>query len=176
VARARRALRQGRVPGGRLLILVSLGTHEQPFERALDLVEALAGEEDVVVQHGHTPARPGTSGVRWLRFVSYEEMVALVREASGVLCHAGVGTVMTTLGLGRTPVVVPRLRRLGEHVDDHQLQITRALAARGLVVPLYEDDDPLAALQAAAANPVTGTGSTGDLKEAVRLAALGLPA
>jgi len=40
---------------------------------------------------------------------------------------------MTALKLGHTPVVIPRLAQLGEHVDDHQLDIATRFAERGLV-------------------------------------------
>ena len=40
---------------------------------------------------------------------------------------------MTALRLGHAPIVVPRLHRFGEHVDDHQLDIARRLQERGLV-------------------------------------------
>jgi UDP-N-acetylglucosamine transferase subunit ALG13 len=158
------------------LIFVSLGTHEQPFERAIDLVEPLAPGHVVVVQHGHTPPRYDRAGMVWNRFVAYEQVVELMLEADAVVCHAGVGTVMTALGLGRTPVVVPRLARLGEHVDDHQLQITAALVERGLAVPVYEGGDMRAALREAARQRSGTLAVSGDLREAVRLAAMGAAA
>ncbi len=129
-----RALREGGVPGGDLLILVTLGTHEQPFGRAIDLVAPLASGEPLVVQHGYTPRRSGLEGVRWVEFVEHDELARLAAEASAVVCHAGVGSIMTVLSLGKTPVVLPRLKALGEHVDDHQLQIARELDAAGIAI------------------------------------------
>jgi UDP-N-acetylglucosamine--N-acetylmuramyl-(pentapeptide) pyrophosphoryl-undecaprenol N-acetylglucosamine transferase len=128
---------------------VTLGTHEQPFERALDMVEPLAEQEEVIVQHGNTPPRPVRAGMRWFDFVDYDELERLTKTASAVICHAGVGSIMTVLAAGKTPVVIPRRRALGEHVDDHQLQIAEELEAQCLVVACVEARDLRSALAAA---------------------------
>lgn len=116
------------------MILLSLGTHQQPFPRALDLVEVLAlrGEE-VVIQHGSTHPRSEMPNTQWVQYMPYGEVVDTMGRAKSVVCHAGVGTIMTALKAGHTPVVVPRLARHGEHVDDHQLDIATRFAERGLV-------------------------------------------
>lgn len=130
------------------MIFVTLGTHEQPFPRALEVVLPLAATHRLVVQHGYTPARDAALGISWMTFTGYDELVALMREASAVICHAGVGTIMTALGAGKNPVVIPRLASLQEHVDDHQLQITKKLAERQAVIPYLPDDDLAEALRA----------------------------
>jgi UDP-N-acetylglucosamine--N-acetylmuramyl-(pentapeptide) pyrophosphoryl-undecaprenol N-acetylglucosamine transferase len=146
VAGNEEALRKGGIRGGGLLILVTLGTHEQPFERVLDMVEPLAAEDELIVQHGHTPPRQGRPGMRWLDFVDYDELEMLTKSASAVICHAGVGSIMTALAAGKTPVVIPRRRAFGEHVDDHQRQIAQELDAQGLVVACLEAQDLPSAL------------------------------
>jgi len=116
------------------LILLSLGTHQQPFLRALDLIEPLARNgEDLVIQYGSTPPRPEMPNAVWIEFMPYEEVVDVMAKADSVICHAGVGTIMTALKAGHTPVVIPRLAQYGEHVDDHQLDIATRFAERGLV-------------------------------------------
>lgn len=132
------------------MIFVALGTHEQPFDRALDAVAPLAERDSVVVQHGHTPPRPGLDA-DWIEFADYDTIVGLMADSAAVVCHAGVGTIMTALAAGKTPVVVPRLERFGEHVDDHQLQITEAFAQRGFVVHCAEGGDIAACVDQAVA-------------------------
>jgi UDP-N-acetylglucosamine transferase subunit ALG13 len=104
----------------------------------LDIVLQPSLDEDVVVQHGHTPRREGAPGVSWIEFAPYERILALCESASAIVSHAGVGTIMTALATRRVPVVIPRLARHEEHVDDHQLQIARAFEERSLVVVLEE--------------------------------------
>jgi UDP-N-acetylglucosamine--N-acetylmuramyl-(pentapeptide) pyrophosphoryl-undecaprenol N-acetylglucosamine transferase len=69
----------------------------------------------------------------WIEFMPFGEMVATMAKVDNVVCHAGVGTIMTALQAGHTPVVVPRRAHHGEHVDDHQLDIANRLAERGLI-------------------------------------------
>jgi UDP-N-acetylglucosamine transferase subunit ALG13 len=60
-----------------------------------------------------------------------------------VVIHAGAGSIITTLALGKHPVVVPRRALYGEAVDDHQLPFARRAGELGLVT-VVEDLDCLA--------------------------------
>lgn len=116
------------------LILLSLGTHQQPFPRALDLVEPLARRgEQLVIQHGSTVLRPQMPNTTWVELMAFQDMVDTMTRASHVICHAGVGTIMTALQTGHTPVVIPRRARHHEHVDDHQMDIATRFAEQGLI-------------------------------------------
>ncbi len=67
----------------------------------------------------------------------------LVRAARVVVTHAGVGTIMVALANGKRPVVMPRLSRFAEAVDDHQLGLARRLSEADFVT-LVEDEAGLA--------------------------------
>jgi UDP-N-acetylglucosamine transferase subunit ALG13 len=124
------------------LILVSLGTHEQPFPRAIDLVAPLAKPgRELVIQHGHTPPRPELEHIVWREFMPYEDVVALMKEAESVVCHAGVGTIITAGKTGHVPVVIPRRPELGEHVDHHQFDIAMKFGERGLLRCVSDETD-----------------------------------
>lgn len=153
------------------MIFVTLGTHYHPFPRALDVVAPLAVDADIIVQHGHTPPRPSLVGWQWMEFLPYERIADLMREAEVVVAHAGVGSLFTALGVGKRPVVLPRLRRLGEHVDDHQLMIGKKLAEDDTIL-LYKLGDDVRALSRAALDaPAVPTDRSASLKAAVRRAA-----
>ena len=68
----------------------------------------------------------------------------LVHEARVVVSHGGVGSILIALTHGKQPLVVPRLKRFGEVVDDHQLLLARRLAHEGLI-GLVEDPADLGA-------------------------------
>jgi UDP-N-acetylglucosamine--N-acetylmuramyl-(pentapeptide) pyrophosphoryl-undecaprenol N-acetylglucosamine transferase len=119
---------------------VTLGTHHQPFDRLLRMVEdaAAAGvlPRPVVAQTGHsawTSALPDGDVRPWL---PPEEMGARLRDSAVVVTHGGAGVIASCLRAGRKPLVLARLGSLGEHVDDHQEQVTGKLAGLGLVVRL----------------------------------------
>ncbi len=117
------------------MIFATVGTHHQPFERLVRSAIVLAAGRELVVQHGHTPRLPSGRSVRWRRWLAPAEMQELMSEASLVITHAGVATIVDALRAGQRPLVMARRRHLGEHVDDHQLQIVDALAAMDLIVP-----------------------------------------
>ena len=119
------------------MIFVTLGTHGQPFERLIRALDRLPATE-LVVQHGHSPAPAGV--VRAVPFMPFSEVLEHIDAADTVITHAGVGSILCATRAGHTPVVVPRLERHGEHVDDHQVELTEALADRGMVIPAWELD------------------------------------
>lgn len=133
------------------MILLLLGTEQLPFGRAVDRALPLAAHEEMVVQHGYTATRVAER-VSWIQFMPYERVLELCQEASAVVCHAGIGTIITARSVGKTPLVIPRLGRFGEAVDDHQVQISREFARRKLVVQLGDDDDVHRALRLAASS------------------------
>jgi UDP-N-acetylglucosamine transferase subunit ALG13 len=117
------------------LIFVTVGTHHDPFARLLDALGQLDPAE-LVVQYG--PGQPPPGVARAEAFMPFEQMIESFREAEKVITHAGVGSILLASRAGHTPLVVPRQHGLGEHVDEHQAELTRALAARGAVVPVWD--------------------------------------
>jgi UDP-N-acetylglucosamine transferase subunit ALG13 len=124
------------------MIVVSVGTHEQPYDRLLSAVAELGGTEELLVQYG-TSELPHGRG-EWIDYVSFDELASYVAKARVFVCHAGVGSIVLARRHGLRPIVVPRKHELGEHVDDHQLELSRRLAKSGIVT-LVEDECELAA-------------------------------
>ncbi|HET6869016.1 MAG TPA: glycosyltransferase, partial [Solirubrobacteraceae bacterium] len=115
---------------------VAVGTHRQPYDRLLGIVSG-------GIDEGHLPEplRAQVGPARWTApagqvspHLSRDELEAAVRSAAVVICHGGAGIISSALAAGRRPIVVPRRAALGEHVDDHQYQLTRRLADWGLAV------------------------------------------
>ena len=122
------------------MIFVTIGTSE-PFERLLAAVTLLPREETLVVQRGRSTT--AVADATCVDFLEFERLASLVDEARVVVTHAGAGSILVALQRGRRPIVVPRLQRYGEAVDDHQLALGRRLDEVGLVV-LVEELDELA--------------------------------
>jgi len=118
------------------VILASVGTHGQEFPRFFELLRAL--DDEIVVQYGHNPPPEGFSHA--VPFMAFDEMLAWMYKADVVVTHAGVGSILCARETGHLPIVVPRLAKLGEHVDDHQVEITRTLEKRGHVIAIEEAD------------------------------------
>jgi UDP-N-acetylglucosamine transferase subunit ALG13 len=117
------------------LIFVTVGTHQEPFGRLLDGLSAL-GAERCVVQYGHGSPPPGAAHA--VAFMPFDEIKRELETCERVVTHAGVGSILAARRAGHVPVVVPRLKRFNEHVDDHQAELTRALAASAKVIPVWD--------------------------------------
>ena len=151
------------------MIFATVGTHHQPFERFVRTALALAAGRELVFQHGHTPRVASGPSVRWHRWLAPGEVAALMSAAELVVTHAGVASIVDAVRAGHRPIVVPRRHHLGEHVDDHQLQIVAALDALGLVTPLRDDVVPALG---AATSPAIGWPPPG-LKATIRHTVIG---
>lgn len=131
-------------------VVVTLGTIEGfAFHRLVArLLEVLPADCEVVWQTGSTD----TTGlpVRARALIAPELLQAEMRHADLVVCHAGVGSALSVLALGKRPVLVPRRAGFGEHVDDHQAQIAAELSDRELGVAVEADAFTYADLLAAA--------------------------
>lgn len=101
----------------------------------LDAV-GLIEDDEVVVQYGTGSPPPGVA--RAEAFMPFDQMLDCYRAASAVVTHAGVGSILCATREGHTPLVVPRQHALGEHVDDHQAELTRALEGHGRVVAVWD--------------------------------------
>jgi beta-1,4-N-acetylglucosaminyltransferase len=117
------------------VILVTVGSAE-PFERLLLALEGLVPPEQLVVQAG--ASRHAPRAARVVTFLPFDELLTEMRAAVAVVMHAGAGSVLAALSCGKRPIVVPRLARFGEAVDDHQLVFGRRLHDVGLAT-LVED-------------------------------------
>jgi beta-1,4-N-acetylglucosaminyltransferase len=115
------------------LILVTVGQHTQGFPRLIRRMDEIAGriQEEMIMQIGSTVYLPRNA--HWFRFADYDEMKRLNKEARVVVTHAGAGSIITALKAGAAIVVVPRLSRYGEVIDDHQLELVEALSSNGRV-------------------------------------------
>jgi UDP-N-acetylglucosamine transferase subunit ALG13 len=122
---------------------VSVGTDFHPFDRLCRWVDAwLADGGDEVarcfVQTGtSTPPTRAEHG----QYLGQEQMEAMMREAAAVVCHGGPGTIMLAATMGKRPIVVPRRKAAGEHVDDHQHAFTRRIAADGAIILAESEAD-----------------------------------
>jgi UDP-N-acetylglucosamine--N-acetylmuramyl-(pentapeptide) pyrophosphoryl-undecaprenol N-acetylglucosamine transferase len=117
-----------------LRIAISVGTHF-PLDRLIRAVARVTDERDEVFAQigpsGSAPAHWETQPI-----VGPDELEKRLAWADVVVCHAGVGLLLSSFTQGRAPLVVARRKELGEAVDDHQLQLVGALGRRGLVTAI----------------------------------------
>lgn len=131
------------------MIYVTLGTMFLGFDRLIQAADNIAEAtgEQIILQLGLSRRRP--THCEWFEFLPREECLEVQRHARVIVGHAGIGTAMDALRVGRPFIVVPRLKRYGEHMNDHQIEIAEAMERRGwgrMILDITE-------LAAACANP-----------------------
>ncbi|MGX2961677.1 PssE/Cps14G family polysaccharide biosynthesis glycosyltransferase [Peribacillus sp. JNUCC 23] len=125
------------------MIFVVLGTHELPFNRLLEAIEAEIIkhniQEEVIVQLGHTEFE--TKYLKLIKFMSYKEMEKLYQDASCIIAHGGTGSITMGVKMGKKVIAAPRLIKYGEHNDDHQLEIVKQFYQAGHILSWTEGMD-----------------------------------
>lgn len=128
-----------------LMIFVTVGTHEQSFERLVKAVDNYKAQgiiqEDVFIQKGYTDYCP-----KWCEyddFLSYEQMCAKMCAADVIISHGGPSTFMQALSLAKKLIVVPRQKEFGEHVNNHQLEFLEKIIYEGYEICVLKDMDLL---------------------------------
>jgi len=123
------------------LIFVTVGMHPQGFERLIRKADELAGKinEEVIMQIGGTGYTP--ENAKHFDFVTGEEIKELCQKARIVVTHGGVGTILDALAQGTPVIAVPRLKKCGEVIDDHQSYLVQELEKAGKVTAVYDIEE-----------------------------------
>lgn len=123
------------------MIFVTVGTHEQPFNRLIKEVDRLKKEgiitNEVFIQTGFSTYEPQYCD--WKNIISYSEMEDYMNRADIIITHGGPATFMGAIAKGKKPIVVPRLEKFGEHVNDHQLDFAYQVKNRHNNIEVIED-------------------------------------
>lgn len=128
------------------MLFVTVGA-QMAFDRLIRTVDewaARAGCSDVLAQVG--PADWLPEHIAWVRSLGPDEFREHVAGARAVVAHAGMGTILTALELGKPILVLPRRAALQETRNDHQLATAKHLLAQGRVHVAFDDTELLRAL------------------------------
>ncbi|MFH1998801.1 MAG: glycosyltransferase [Planctomycetota bacterium] len=118
---------------GKDMIFVTVGT-QMAFDRLVRIVDEWAGtsgRNDVFAQVGPTKLKP--DHIFWTPFLDAETFKKKVEEARVIVAHAGMGSIISALQGGKPIVIMPRLERLGEHRNDHQIATAKRFKETGRV-------------------------------------------
>lgn len=126
------------------MIFVTVGTHEQPFNRLIKKVDDLVAngniKEKFIVQTGFSTYIPKQCESH--KMMSFEEMQEALKNARIVITHGGPSSFIEALQFGKVPIVVPRQEKFHEHVNNHQVDFTELIAKRmNNIIPVYDVDD-----------------------------------
>ena len=124
------------------MIFLTVGT-QYPFERLVRAIDEIVGrtgvDEEVFAQIGDSSYQPQNfEAVSSLEKNVFDKHL---KEASSVISHAGIGTITVALDNNKPLLVMPRLKKYGEVVNDHQVAIVKRFEILGHILVAYETEE-----------------------------------
>ena len=127
------------------MIFVTVGTHEQPFDRLLKCIDKMVNDkkinEEVIVQKGYTDYE--FKNCTSYKLISYKDMEKYIADARIIITHGGPASFVAPLAIGKIPIVVPRQYKYNEHVNDHQLEFAKEVEKRMKNIIVAENEEEI---------------------------------
>jgi UDP-N-acetylglucosamine transferase subunit ALG13 len=123
------------------VIFATVGSQE-PFDRLIRAVDEwgrLHPRIDIFAQIGSSDFRP--KHVDYTKFLEPAEFNRVMQAASVIVAHAGIGSIISALELGKPIVVMPRHGALRETRNDHQVATAKRFGVQGRVVVAQDERD-----------------------------------
>lgn len=120
------------------MIFVTVG-EQLPFDRLIRTMDEWASCSDrkVFAQIGESLWEP--THIAYKKFLSPEAFREKIQSAELVVAHAGMGTIISAMGVGKPLLVMPRQKALGEVRNDHQLATARRFMALNYVSVAFDE-------------------------------------
>jgi UDP-N-acetylglucosamine transferase subunit ALG13 len=123
------------------VIFTTVGSQE-PFDRLIKAVDEWAASRsrtDVFAQLAGSKYRP--QHIEFTDFMDPAEYDRRLRGARIIVAHAGMGSIISALELGKPIVVMPRRADLRETRNDHQVAAVRRFNMAGRVIVAQDELD-----------------------------------
>lgn len=123
------------------MIFVTIGTQE-PFDRLIKTMDEIADafpNEKIIAQVSETMYK--VKHMQTFDFVSPTEFDKFFNEARLIVGHAGMGTIISALQKEKPIIVMPRIAKLGEHRNEHQMATAKKMEALNYIRVAYNEDE-----------------------------------
>lgn len=123
------------------MIFVTVGSQE-PFDRLIGAVDEWAGlraRSDVFAQIASSTLHP--QHIRFTHFVEPSEFNHIMEETRIIVAHAGMGSIISALELGKPIVVMPRRAEFRETRNDHQVATAERFGAQGRIIVAMDENE-----------------------------------
>ncbi|KIR02427.1 glycosyltransferase 28-like protein [Lachnospiraceae bacterium TWA4] len=118
------------------MIFITVGSQKFQFNRLLEAIDQLVQKnvitETVIAQSGASSYKP--INYEYKPFFNRDEFKRLMKQSDIVITHGGTGAIISALKQNKKVIVVPRLKKFGEHVDDHQLQLIKEFEDNNFII------------------------------------------
>ena len=125
------------------MLFLTVG-YQMSFDRLTVAVDTWASHNtgiDIFAQVGPSEFKP--SNLEWTQFLEPPEFSNKLQHCSGIIAHAGMGSILTALQFGKPILIMPRKGSLRETRNDHQIATARRFASyEQIIVAMNEDELP----------------------------------
>ncbi|HEM3177745.1 TPA: beta(1,3)galactosyltransferase EpsH [Streptococcus suis] len=125
------------------MIFITLGSQKFQFDRLLEevdrLIETSKIVDEVFAQIGNSDYRP--IHYNFKGFLSRDEFTSVSSKANIIITHGGTGAIIGAVKQGKKVIAVPRLKKFGEHIDDHQVEIIKEFGNSDLIIACEDVSD-----------------------------------
>jgi UDP-N-acetylglucosamine transferase subunit ALG13 len=95
-----------------LIVLISKGTTQNYFYRIDNYFKSINDNQYKIINEFQTPSN----------------LIKLIKTADKIIAHGGLATIFLLTKYAKyMPLIIPRLAKYKEHVDDHQLHFVKFL-------------------------------------------------
>lgn len=125
-------------------IFVTLGTQKFQFDRLLKKIDELIeiktiNTDDLTVQCVYSEYQP--KNFKFFAMKPQDEIEEIMKKSDLIITHSGTGSIITSLKLGKKIIIAPRLKKYGEHVDDHQVELADVFKEKVNVIVVDDMQD-----------------------------------
>ena len=119
-------------------IFVTVGSQKFQFDRLIKEIDFISSNKDYnfFAQIGYSTYTP--HNFEFVKFLDKEEFDSHIDKADLIITHAGTGAIISALKKHKKVIAVPRLSKYGEHVDNHQLQISSVFSMKNYLVEVKD--------------------------------------
>ena len=118
------------------MLLITVGTEQYQFNALMHWIELLSKyqliNEDVLVQYGASTHLP--DGAKAYRNLSEQEFLNFVESANLIISHCDEDIAQLLEDKDAPYVLVPRLHRFREFIDNHQMEVADDFERRGIPI------------------------------------------
>lgn len=127
-----------------ILILVTLGTQDKKFTRLLDAIQKqidLGNIKDKVIVQAGCSSNYKSKDMEIFDLIFIEKFEKLINKCDVLITHGGVGSIISGLKNNKKVIVAARLKKYGEHTNNHQLQIVDTFSKANYIKRLDKFED-----------------------------------
>jgi len=126
------------------MIFLAVGT-QFGFDRLVKAVDEAIGR-DVIQEKVFAQIGPGSylpKGMEYTTSLEKEEFDKVLTSCEAIISHAGMGNISLALKMRKPLLVMPRLKRFNEVVNDHQVDTAHTFEQLGHILVAYDEKELL---------------------------------